>query len=486
MVTDSLPAGMVFLPPSVPAHTAYANGVITWANGITVTTGATYTIFFTATAPLSTSGTFLTNTAGVTQTTTNENTYVNNIVTQTTQIVGTPNFQLSKSDGGISAAAGGLITYTIFYTNAGTGAAFDTVLTETVPTNTTYFSGGSSGPWTFVSGNTYTYSLGIVPALPCPPPAWATSCKQGQVQFVVRVDSLVPPGTSQVCNSATIGPGNVTAGDCTPVTGTVDLRVTKTDSNAIGQPGQLLTYTIGYTNTGTKGATGVILTETLPANTTYPGNPIGGGWSLVNGVYVKSIGPLAGGGAGGQAYFVVRVDSSIPTGISSITNTVTVDYDGTSGADPTPSNNTAVEVTPLNAAPDLVVLKTDGGSAVPGDLINYTIAYSNTGSKTAVNVVLTDTIPTSVSPLVITFAGPTGASGWFQVGATNVYTYFVGTVNPGVSGTVPLNVQTNGTLPPGVVMITNTVRIGDNGANGADPDSCQQRLHAHNASDSAA
>ena len=406
VITDRLPGGVTFLPPSLPPHSAWSGDVITWSNGITVGTGATYTIRFTATAPLSTAGNVLVNTAAVSQTSVNENNYDNNVVTVTTQITGTPNFQLSKSDGGMTGSAGGLITYTIFYTNAGTGAAFDTVITESVPLNTTFWGPGGIGGWQFISGRTYVYNLGTVPAIPCPPPV-GTTCKQGSVPFIVRVDSPFPAGVNVVTNTATIWPGNMSATDTTPITGTVDLQVSK---NHVGVPvpvsaGSRITFTINYLNTGTKGASGVLLTETLPANTTYAG----GNWTLVSGVYVKAIGPLAVN-TPGQTQFIVTVNPTLPIGVNSIVNTIIIDDDHTNGADLTPSNNQATDTVPVNAVPDLVVVKSDGGvTASPSDTINYTIFFSNTGSRPATNVVLTDT----VGPGYLTASDTTG---WSQVG----------------------------------------------------------------------
>ena len=457
VITDRLPSGVTFIPPSSPPHTAYANGVITWSTGITVGTGSTYTISFAATAPYSASGTILTNTAGTSNNTVNENDYNNNITSTTTVITGTPDLQISKSDGGIIAQAGGLITYTIFYTNAGSGAAFDAVLTESVPANTTYAGGPA---WTFVSGNVYTASLGTIPATPC--------CKYGQIQFVVRVDSVIPPNVNFITNTVVIGdaglngpdptPANNTATILTPVTGTVDLRVTKRDLGTVVQAGDLLTYTVSYTNTGSKGATGVLITDILPANTTY----VAGGWTPVNGVYVKSIGPLAGGGFGQSTPLVVRVNNSVPATLTEVCNTAIIDYDLGLGADPTPSNNTSTICTSITAAPDLVVTKNDNVStfASPGETINYTISYTNTGSKPATNVVLTDTVPQFT-----TFVGP---NTWHQIGATSDFTVAVGTVNPGSGGTATISAIVAGSIPAGVVILTDTVRIGDDGAQGAD------------------
>ena len=45
--------------------------------------------------------------------------------------------------------------------------------------------------------------------------------------------------------------------------------------------------------------------------------------------------------------------------------------------------------TPVNAAPDLAVSKSDGGaSVVPGTSITYTLSYANTGNQDAIGVVL--------------------------------------------------------------------------------------------------
>lgn len=452
VITDTLPAGVGYVS-ALPAPTTVSGQDLTWVLGAPVGTPYTGTITVNATAPLSPSGTFLTNWAGI-QSTTPENSYADNTAAFTSQIVGTPDLQISKSDGGISAGAGQLITYTVFYTNAGSGAAFGAVLTETVPANTTYAGGPA---WTFLSGNTYFAYIGTVPATPC--------CKYGQIQFVVRVDSIIPPGVTMVTNTVSMGdsgingpdptPANNTASDSTPITGVVDLRVTKTDGNLTAAAGDLITYTIGYTNTGSKGATGVALTETLPANTTY----VGGGWTLIGGVYVRSIGPLAGGNSGGSAQFIVQVNPSLPVGVNAITNTVVIGDDGASGADPTPANNTATDTTPVSAAPDLVVTKADWvPQGAAGQVISYTVYYTNTGTRPATGVVLTETAPAQAG---------FDSGDWTAV-AGNTYTHTVGTVAVGASGALTIGVQINNPLPPGVLWITNTVAIGDDGLGGPD------------------
>ena len=146
----------------------------------------------------------------------------------------------------------------------------------------------------------------------------------------------------------------------TPVNAAPDLVLTKSDGGVTASAGEAVVYTLYFTNTGTQGATGVVLTETLPANTTYSGS----GWTLVSGsTYTQSVGSLAAGG-NGHVDFVVTVNSQLPLGVVSITNTATIADDGANGADLTPGNNTASDSTPVVAMPDLRVSKTDGDVSV--------------------------------------------------------------------------------------------------------------------------
>jgi uncharacterized repeat protein (TIGR01451 family) len=112
--------------------------------------------------------------------------------------------------------------------------------------------------------------------------------------------------------------------------------------------------------------------------------------------------------------------------------------------------------------PDLQISKDDGGITVtPGNRITYTLTYTNSGGV-ATGVVITETVPANTS------FNAASSLGWQQVGATSQYTYPVGSVGP--SQTITFVVAVNNPLPGGVSVITNTVQIGDNGANGADQD----------------
>ena len=68
-----------------------------------------------------------------------------------------------------------------------------------------------------------------------------------------------------------------------------DLVVTKTDNVTSAVPGDTLTYEVTVTNVGDAIATGVVATDTLPANTTFVDASNNG--TFANGVVTWNIGP---------------------------------------------------------------------------------------------------------------------------------------------------------------------------------------------------
>ena len=86
-----------------------------------------------------------------------------------------------------------------------------------------------------------------------------------------------------------------------------------------------------------------------------------------------NIGSLAAG-ASVTRLVEVQVNTPVPAGVTSITNTATATDDGTNGPDPTPADNTGTDTDTLVAAPDLVLLKDDGVvSVVAGQTLTYTL-----------------------------------------------------------------------------------------------------------------
>src|SRR5207249_1382052 len=145
---------------------------------------------------------------------------------------------------------------------------------------------------------------------------------------------------------------------------------TKTDGAATAAPGSTITYTITVRNAGNQDATGVTLTDPLPPNTTFASASNGG--SLGGGSVTWAIGNLAAGATVTRTV-TVQVAASVPAGAVSLTNSATAADDGSNGPDPSPGDNTGTDTDTLDAAPDLVVTKTDGLATVqPGGTVTYT------------------------------------------------------------------------------------------------------------------
>ena len=223
--------------------------------------------------------------------------------------------------------------------------------------------------------------------------------------------------------------------------------------------GGLVTYTIGYANVGSQAATGVVLTDVLGAYMTCANGC--SGWNLVSGsTYTRSVGTVAAGGSG-SVTIVAQIGTVLPAGVNTVTNTARIGDDGSQGQDPNIGNNTATRSTAVLAAPDMMVSKSDGGVTVlTGQLITYTVYYTNTGTRAASNVMLTETLPAHTGFI-------RGDGVWLWLGGST-YVQNVGTVNAGASGSRRYVVQVDPTLPAGVTSIINTVCLGDNGQNGPD------------------
>jgi uncharacterized repeat protein (TIGR01451 family) len=233
-----------------------------------------------------------------------------------------------------------------------------------------------------------------------------------------------------------------------------DLAVSLPDGGAVSA-GQTVTLSVVARNLGSQAASSIGLTATLPNYATF----VGTNWvALGGGLYRYSIAQLASGEMV-TVPFRVRINSILESGVEATLFTVRIGDDGSRGLDVITANNTATATIPINAAPDLVVYKSDNGLVgVPGSWVTYTIAYSNTGTQDATGAVLTETLP-----LYTSYAG----GSWTWLGG-NVYRKTIGNLAVGATGLVSFTVRITDSLPTGILAITNTVRIGDDGSNGPD------------------
>jgi large repetitive protein len=310
-----------------------------------------------------------------------------------TPLTAAPDLVLYKSDGDISTVPGERISYALIAVNEGNMNAASTLLTETVPVNSRFDPANSSPDWACVpdgnAGSTCTADLATL--------VGATF----EVRlFAVRVDNPVAPGTISIINGASLtaenSSGSSEASDETPLDVRLDLAATKADGGVTAIAGQMLSYTLGYANGGTQNASGVVLSETVPANTTFSSALSTAGWSCPDQApagtpCTLAIGSLAVG-AQGSAMFAVKVDNPLPGGVALLSNTVTVSDDGNAGSEDTPVDNSAsIDTAVVAAMLDLRATKVGILDDIAG-VIDYTIAVENIGNLPDSGSRLTDAL----------------------------------------------------------------------------------------------
>src|SRR5262249_30081070 len=189
------------------------------------------------------------------------------------------------------------------------------------------------------------------------------------------------------------GTEGVTATRQTTITATAapDLVVTKSDGGATVGAGGTVAYTIDFANAGLAEATGVVLTAVLPVGSTFNAAASTPGWTAVGSTaFTFDVGSLTPGGSG-SVVFAVTVPSPVPVALEQLVNTVNITDDGTHGADTNPDNNSFSDSTPIDAAPDLVITKTDGGTSTgAAGIVLYQITYTNVGTQRSHGATITE------------------------------------------------------------------------------------------------
>ena len=341
------------------------------------------------------------------------------------------------------AVPGRLLTYTMIVTNIGPADATAVLVTDTLPGAVAFV---RSTPAPISGPEPLVWSLGAMPA--------------NTSRTIELVVSVRPTATQAFSNTALVASQEFDPDDSnnddtivSPVR-FVDLQIAKSDNVSQVLHGQLLTYTLVITNAGNTTATGVVVSDRIPAHTAFVAASAGGVLSGDTVIWPAfSLAP----GAVATRTVTVQIASPLPESVTAIVNAAAVGDDGSSGTDPTPDDNTADDEDRLAAR--VIVSKTDGGVIVePGDTIVYTLTYTNTGSVAATDVVITETVPVTTT-FVLTASTP----GWScpdgsPAGTTCAFT--VGRVPAGASGVITFGVRVDSPLPVTLgAFILNAVQV---------------------------
>ena len=157
-----------------------------------------------------------------------------------------------------------------------------------------------------------------------------------------------------------------------------------------------MTYTLRITNSGTISATGITITDILPADVIYESGdaePDETGFAGRTVVW-DNLGPVSAEGATVVITMPVKVKSKVADGVT-LTDTMSVDYRNAAGhifLTHWATDTSTVE------SPVLSIVKTGSPNPVlTGHAISYTLSYANNGPSAANNVVITDVVPLSTT-----------------------------------------------------------------------------------------
>ncbi|MFN2221765.1 MAG: right-handed parallel beta-helix repeat-containing protein, partial [Candidatus Promineifilaceae bacterium] len=241
-----------------------------------------------------------------------------------------------------------------------------------------------SGPTTVVANTANTFAATVGPINTTRPLTYTWSATG--LDDVVHTSGAI--SDTVTFNWPTTGPKSVSLTVSNAVSGRGDaypVMVISAPALSIEKsgPAEALTgspilYEITVTNSGVAGASGLVITDTVPANTTSV-TPLDGG-SVSNGLVQWNLANLAGGS---EATFRFQV-----TAEQTITND---DYAVTAAG-----GYQAIGATPVTTVvgqPQLSIVKRGPFAAAPGQDIVYQLTISNTGPISATNVVVSDTLP---------------------------------------------------------------------------------------------
>jgi large repetitive protein len=444
-----------------------------------------------------------------------------------TIISSAPAFKVLKTvqdttSGTATVMAGDTLRYTITVKNIGTENATGVTLRDLIPANTTYVANSTTlngsavaDPSVGVSALQNGMAVNPVNTTAGTMPANAeTTTNVATVTFKVQISKNVVDGTL-ISNQGFVNGSGAASGSfpeqpsdnpatpvlndpTTVVVGNLPLvyalKTVQLDGdvngNGLVDSGDTLQYTITLTNSGATPATAVVLTDAIPANTTYVANsvrmngvavtdpspgvsPLTGGMGVVSSGLAPPSPPSNGGtlATGGTSVvtFKVQVSSGVASGtvISNQGSVATAQLPALlTDSDGNPTNGYQPTVITVGDAQQLSITKSvvvvGGGAALPGSVLEYTVQATNIGTVPATNVVITDdltplaTLVTYVANSAAMNGSPNGVSLTLPVIAAN-YGATYGTLAPGGSVVVRFRVTLNSTVATGSP-ITNTAQ----------------------------
>jgi large repetitive protein len=448
-VTDLLPAGLAFVS-SNPEVGTYNETSGIWSIGA-IESGDDVTLEIVATV---TSGDPINNTATISAVDQGDPDTNNNTDATAIDAVPTADLSLTKDVDNASPALNSNVTFTITLTNSGPDEATGVQVLDQLPAGLTFVSATPSvGSYNETTG---VWDVGTVINGATPTLAIVATVTSGSA-----ISNIAQVSASDVADNDST-PNNNEAGEDDQDSVTVDafepasadLSLDKQASTLTPNLGQQVTFTLTLANSGPDEATGVQVTDLLPAGLAFvSSNPSVGTYNGTTGVW--DVGSVASG-ASPTLEIVATVTST-----AAIVNDAEVTASGTADPDSTPNDGqgddfASVTIDAPPAADLSVTVTADDTTPDANQQVTFTIVVTNGGPDQATGVVVTDLLPAG-----LTYVSDTPSAGTYDE-TTGVWT--VGTIDNGDSETLTIVVTVTGTLP-----ILNSAEV--TAVNEFDPDS---------------
>jgi uncharacterized repeat protein (TIGR01451 family) len=251
---------------------------------------------------------------------------------------------LTKTADTGTSAPSDTITYTLHLSNAGTGDASGVTVTDPVSPNLNFVATENPGWSLNLTKTAYVYNYGSL----------AAGGAGADVTLKLHVSPTVAADVTTVDNSASVtddlthgadsNPNNNTGSASVDIVADATLHIAlRSETPEIAHGGKVL-YSLIYSNTGDRDAH-VILTEypTGHSLTFLSDNP---GWTYngTDNVFEYDAGTLAARSGNHSVPYVLQADSFIPTTVTKLTNSASIDYAPEAEEEGTTSDDTHASI----------------------------------------------------------------------------------------------------------------------------------------------
>lgn len=445
---DTLPPDVTFISASdggaatAPSSPLASPGVVKWVDLPALSPGQVGTLQIAVEVnAVVANGTSLPNTATLYETATPAKSVQAQFVGKVPTVASAPLLTILKTvDSGPTIPAGDLVTFNINYQNVGGDAATNPEIRDVLPAGLSIES--ATGNPT-ISGNVIIWQTASLPAK-----------QSGDLKLIARADNTIADGTP-LTNSVSITsvetPTPVSSSATVKVlsaamamTKTVDKATANSGVSATSTQGDVLTYTIGFENTGSIDATGVTVVDSLPQNVTLEG-ATPAPTTVSGGLLTWTIGAVQAGDSGSIS-LQVRVGDDLRDG-TQLVNAASLTSTNAGAASAPPVTTTVVSSAVLSIEKTSAVTQ-----VIPGQEFSYEITVSNSGSDTAENVVITDTLPSELSVVDTTANGVVSA---------DTVSWSIGDMMPNTTTSVQVKVKVADVIAVGTVLLNKTTATGN-------------------------